>query len=692
MSTKSDSSSVPPEIMAEIRSQFLLECDEHLAEFESGLLQLQAGSTDWEIVNAIFRAAHSIKGGAATFGLDRLVRFAHDIETILAAARAQHVIPDGKALAMLLRAGDVLADFVREARDGTAPDEARIAACSRELAAAAGAAMPDQQDFETLTFQPIPASLGADGTLLLRNWIVHFRPHREFYATANEPLVLLKELQNLGDIKVVLDEGNVPPLAELDPTSAQLRWTITLSTTHTEAEILRAFEFVEDICELRIAPELEEAPAQAPTQAPLLPAPSLAEPAPAKQPTPANAATSSIRVDLEKVDRLINLVSELAIREAALTERVLNAGLAGAHASAIAAAFEDLRHLTRDLQDYVMGIRAQPVKVVFQRMPRLVREVGAHTGKSVQLACHGEETEVDRALIEGLTDAMTHMIRNAIDHGIEKPERRLACGKPAQAQVKLNAAHRGGRVVIEISDDGAGIDRGKVLALAVSRGLIASTDSLAPEEIDNLIFEPGLSTAEKVTDLSGRGVGMDVVRRSVQSLGGRVTVSSTPGAGTQFTLSLPLTLAVMDGMMATVCGQSLVVPLTALLETIQVQESNVRRLGTSGNLLTVHGKHVPMIDLGQFLGYGTKREISASCVALLVEDDAGEKIALLVDDVPEQRQIVIKSVEANYRRVPGIAAATILGNGAVALILDINAITASRKTPSGTETGVRLSA
>lgn len=674
--------------MAEIRSQFLLECDEHLAEFENGLLQLQSGSTDWETVNAIFRAAHSIKGGAATFGLDRLVRFAHDIETILAAARAQRVIPDGKALAMLLRAGDVLADFVREARDGTAPDETRIAACSGELAAASGAAMPDRQDFETLTFQPIPVSLGADCAPLLRNWIVHFRPHREFYATANEPLVLLKELQNLGDIKVVLEEGDIPPLTELDPTSAQLRWTVTLSTTHTEAEILRAFEFVEDICELRIVPELEEAPAQASS----LPAPSLAEPVPGMRPIPANVSTSSIRVDLEKVDRLINLVSELAIREAALTERVLNTGLAGAHASAITAAFDDLRHLTRDLQDYVMGIRAQPVKVVFQRMPRLVREVEAHTGKSVQLACHGEETEVDRALIEGLTDAVTHMIRNAIDHGIEKPERRLACGKPAQAQVKLNAAHRGGRVVIEISDDGAGIDRDKVLALAVSRGLVAATDSLAPEEIDNLIFEPGLSTAEKVTDLSGRGVGMDVVRRSVQSLGGRVTVSSTPGAGTQFTLSLPLTLAVMDGMMATVCGQSLVVPLTALLETIQVQESNVRRLGTSGNLLTVHGKHVPMIDLGQFLGYSTKREMSASCVALLVEDDAGEKIALLVDDVPEQRQIVIKSVEANYRRVPGIAAATILGNGAVALILDINAITASRKTPSGTETGVRLSA
>ncbi|HKQ10378.1 MAG TPA: chemotaxis protein CheA, partial [Rhizomicrobium sp.] len=365
---------------------------------------------------------------------------------------------------------------------------------------------------------------------------------------------------------------------------------------------------------------------------------------------------------------------------------------AGGHASSITAAFDDLRHLTRDLQDYVMGIRAQPVKVVFQRMPRLVREVEERTGKSVHLVFEGDETEIDRALIEGLTDAVTHMVRNAIDHGIEKPERRLAAGKPAQAVVRLSAAHRGGRVVIEISDDGAGIDRDKVRALAVSRGLIASGDSLTPEEIDNLIFEPGLSTADKVTDLSGRGVGMDVVRRSVQALGGRITVTSTPGAGTLFALSLPLTLAVMDGMMATVCGQRLIVPLTALLETIQVRENNVRRLGTATSLLTVHGKQVPMIDLGHMLGYSSKRDLQASCVAMLVEDDSGEKLALLVDDIPEQRQIVIKSIEANYRRVAGIAAATILGNGAVALILDINALTASRKTPQLPDAGVKLRA
>lgn len=690
MSAGEDSNCVPPEVMAEIRAQFLLECDEHLAEFESGLLQLQSGNSDWEIVNAIFRAAHSIKGGAATFGMDRLVKFAHDIESILAAARSQRIVPDEKTLAVLLRAGDVLADFVREARDGSAPDEARIASSVREIALAplfASAAQPESS--EEPVFQPVAAPRDTE---LHQDWVIRFRPHREFYATANEPLVLLRELQAFGESKVILEEGVIPCLQDLDPTSAQLSWKILLNTTRTEADIHSVFEFVEDICDLTIQLQAEvkaDAPVVTLSSAPVATA---AAPQSGIRTVPANVSSSSIRVDLEKVDRLINLVSELVIREATLAERVLNTGLAGAHASSITTAFDDLRHLTRDLQDYVMGIRAQPVKVVFQRMPRLVREVEDRTGKSVHLVFEGDETEIDRALIEGLTDAVTHMVRNAIDHGIEKPERRLAAGKPAQAIVRLSAAHRGGRVVIEISDDGAGIDRDKVRALAVSRGLIASGDSLTPEEIDNLIFEPGLSTADKVTDLSGRGVGMDVVRRSVQALGGRVTVTSTPGAGTLFALSLPLTLAVMDGMMATVCGQRLIVPLTALLETIQVRENNVRRLGTASSLLTVHGKQVPMIDLGHMLGYSPKRDLQASCVAMLVEDDSGEKLALLVDDIPEQRQIVIKSIEANYRRVAGIAAATILGNGAVALILDINAITASRKTPQLPDTGVKLRA
>jgi two-component system chemotaxis sensor kinase CheA len=683
---------LPPDVLASIRLQFLQECEEHLVEFENGLLQLQTGSTDWEIVNAIFRAAHSIKGGAATFGMDRLVEFAHSLESTLATFRSRHSFPEPKLLTVLLRAVDVLADLVREVRDGDTLDQECVRSVSQDLATALQSSSPDggaeSDDLVELGFTPTPVSFESLDAEIRDRWIVEFRPHNALYATANEPLVLLRELHSLGDIEVDLDDSAVPSLSDLDPAEPLLAWTVSLSTSHDEAEIRQVFEFVDGLCDLTIRKEATESIQPAPEER----ASTLSEPKPIVRKDSAPALAPTIRVDLEKVDRLINLVSELVISEATLAERVLNADMTSAHTSGIAAAFDNLRHLTRDLQEYVMGVRAQPAKILFQRMPRLVREIEAQTGKSVRLVVHGEETEVDRALIEGLTDALTHMVRNAIDHGIEHPERRLKAGKPAQGVVRLNAAHRAGRVVIEVSDDGQGICRDKVRALAIQRGMISSADVLSDGEIDNLIFEPGLSTVDKVTDLSGRGVGMDVVRRSVQALGGRITVTSTPGVGTVLTLSLPLTLAVMDGMIASVFGQRLVIPLTTLLETIQVKESNIHRLGTAAILLTVHGRRVPLVDLGNLLGYGPSRDQQSSGVALLVEDDTGEQIALLVDDIPEQRQVVIKSLETNHCRVAGIAAATILGNGTVALILDVNSIVASRKVRPTPEMGLAVHA
>ena len=692
MSADQEPGTIPPDVLASIRQQFLQECEEHLVEFENGLLQLQSGSTDWEIVNAIFRAAHSIKGGAATFGMDKLVEFAHSLESALATFRSSRSFPEPKLLTVLLRAVDVLADLVREARDGDPLDQACVLSVSQDLASALQSPPPDggsePDGLTKLEFTPAPVSFESLDAELRTRWVVEFRPHNTLFATANEPLVLLRELHSLGDIEVNLDDSAVPPLSDLDPAVPQLAWTILLSTSHDEAEIRQVFEFVDGLCDLTIRMDARKSTRLSSETG----ASALSEPKQIVRKDSAPALAPTIRVDLDKVDRLINLVSELVISEATLAERVLNADMTGAHTSGISAAFDNLRHLTRDLQEYVMGVRAQPAKILFQRMPRLVREIEAQTGKSVHLVVQGEETEVDRALIEGLTDALTHMVRNAIDHGIEHPERRLKAGKPAQGIVRLSAAHRSGRVIIEVSDDGKGICRDKVRALASERGLISSADVLSDEEIDNLIFEPGLSTVDKVTDLSGRGVGMDVVRRSVQALGGRITVTSTPGTGTVLTLSLPLTLAVMDGMIASVFGQRLVIPLTTLLETIQVKESNIHRLGTSAILLTVHERRVPLVDLGVLLGFGPSRDLQSLGVALLVEDDTGEQVALLVDDIPEQRQVVIKSLETNHRRVDGIAAATILGNGMVALILDVNSIVASRKVRPAPETRLAVHA
>ena len=381
---------------------------------------------------------------------------------------------------------------------------------------------------------------------------------------------------------------------------------------------------------------------------------------------------------------MINLVGELVINQAMLTQRMLEAGLA--RASGVATGLDELEQLTREIQDSVMAIRAQPVKSVFQRMPRLVREVAVMTGKSVRLTTAGENTEVDKTVIERLADPLTHMIRNAIDHGLETPELRAAAGKPEEGLVHLSALHRSGRIVIEVADDGAGIDRPRVKAIAAEKGLIAAEAPLSDEEIGNLIFLPGFSTASTVSDISGRGVGMDVVRRSIQALGGRISIRSKPRQGSTFTMSLPLTLAVLDGMVVTVAGETLVVPLTAIIETLQPKADAVHGFGGNSRVIAIRDQFIPLIDVGHELDYRSGFADPCKSVALLVESEGHVRSALLVDAILGQRQVVIKSLETNYQHVPGIAAATILGDGRVALILDVDAVVAgSRVAATGFE-------
>jgi two-component system, chemotaxis family, sensor kinase CheA len=451
----------------------------------------------------------------------------------------------------------------------------------------------------------------------------------------------------------------------LNPEEAYLQWNISLRSSASEDAIRRVFEFVEGHCEFDISNS--EAPQH--VSSPVAVAPKA---------TATARAAETIRVDLERIDRLINLAGELVINQSMLAQRLSGIG------STVELPLDELNHLTRELQDSVMAIRAQPVKVVFQRLTRLVREVEAVTGKEVDFITEGEATEVDRTVIERLMDPLTHMIRNAIDHGIETPEERIAAGKPARGVVRLSAAHRGGRVVIEAKDDGRGINRERVRAVAVSRGLVSADALLSEDEIDNLIFLPGFSTAQKVSELSGRGVGMDVVRRGVEALGGRISISSTPGTGSSFVLSLPLTLAILDGMLVSVSGHSLVIPLTALLEAVQPEPGQIRPVGAHATLMSIRGQYVPVIDLGAALGYRAA-SLDSKSIVLIVEDDAGRRAALLVDDILGQRQVVIKSVQANYRAIDGIAAATILGDGQVALIVDVNSILHAHSRPAQPE-------
>jgi two-component system chemotaxis sensor kinase CheA len=383
--------------------------------------------------------------------------------------------------------------------------------------------------------------------------------------------------------------------------------------------------------------------------------------------TPPPAQT--IRVDLDKLDRLVNLVGELVITQSMLAQRLSEADLGGTEE------LSDLEHLTRELQESTMAIRAQPMKTVFSRVPRIIRELEGETGKRVRLEVDGEMTEVDKTVVERIGEPLTHLIRNAVDHGLESTEERIAAGKSAEGVVRLSAAHQSGRIVITVSDDGKGIDRTRVRAKAIERGIVAADATLSDEEIDNLIFAPGFSTAATITNVSGRGVGMDVVRKNIQALGGRIGISSREGHGSSFSLSLPLTLAVLDGMIVTVGEQTFVIPLSHIVESLRPDTETLNRFGPCGSLLDVRGAYVPVLPIADHLGIADGERDPTRAVLIVVDGDQGQA-ALLVDTIQDQRQVVVKSLEGNYQAIDGIAGATILGNGRVALIVDVDRLTA----------------
>jgi two-component system chemotaxis sensor kinase CheA len=718
-----------------IKATFFQECDELIADLESKLMLLEQGRTDLETINAVFRAVHSVKGGAGAFGLDDLVRFAHVFETLMDELRAGRKPCDPLTIKTLLRASDVLADHIQAAQGLTPPvDEARSAAlvAELELLTHGGEAPPPvDEEEDDFGFTPMAFDMALDEPLAPANepaagWRVVFKPHGKMYGSANETSLLLRELARLGRTTVSLDETDVPLLDVLAVDEGCLTWTVDLHAPVAEAAVREVFDFVEADCDLTVTPlggavEAEafafegEAPAVVPASdeldiaallakaqgeasvaipeptpiaEPVMPAPAVVStpsPAPVQaapvQAAPVQAAAPApvtIRVDLDRVDRLINAVGELVIQQAMLSQRVLESGLA--RSSGVALGLEDLELLTREIQDSVMAIRAQPVKSVFQRMPRLVREVADMVSKQVRLVTTGEDTEVDKTVVERLAEPITHMLRNAIDHGLETPEERIAAGKPAEGTVRLAALHRSGRIVIEIADDGRGINRERVRKIAVDKGLIAPDAVLTDDQVDNLIFLPGFSTAAVVSDISGRGVGMDVVKRSIQALGGRISISSVPGKGSTFTLSLPLTLAVLDGMVTTAADQTLIAPLPAIVESLTPQPADIHYVGGLDPVIRFREAFVPLVDVALAMGFSDTPIDPTQGIAVIVETESGQRAALLLDAIQGQRQVVIKSLESNYQQVEGVAAATILGDGRVALILDVDALVAIRRT------------
>jgi two-component system, chemotaxis family, sensor kinase CheA len=641
--------------IAQFHKVFFEESLEGLDAMETALLALDEGG-DAELVHSIFRAAHSIKGGAATFGFPEMAAFTHEAESLLDQVREGRRAIDKVIVELMLRAVDCLRGMFDRAQSGQPLADAQSEALKQELAAAVGHSVP------------VAASKATAKSAASSGWVIQFRPHKSMLAGGNEPLRLLRELAALGQLNVEAQYDRLPAWHALDPSECHLGWRIELTGSATREAIASVFEWVEDECDLSIEP-LAAVAAPAPVvEAVTAPVVASAPSGNARSAAASSNDSGSVRVAIDKIDGLIDLVGELVITQAMLDQfreefdpsrlALLQQGLA------------QLARHTRSLQESVMGIRMLPIGSVFNRFPRLVRDLSQKLGKQVKLEMVGEHTELDKTVLEKIGDPLVHLVRNAIDHGLEIPEKRRASGKGDIGTLRLEAFHRGGSIVVEIVDDGAGLNREAIVAKALQKGLIKSGDNITDEEVGELIFQPGFSTAAVTTDLSGRGVGMDVVRRNVVDLGGTVAIKSRPGAGTTFTITLPLTLAIIDGLTTAVGEECYIVPLVSIVESIQLPADAVRTVTGGGELFRFRGEYLPIIRLHEQFGCANARQNIEEGLVIVVESD-GTQVGLFIDELIGQQQAVVKSLEANYRRVDGISGATILADGSVALITDV---------------------
>jgi two-component system chemotaxis sensor kinase CheA len=544
-----------------------------------------------------------------------------------------------------------------------------------------------------------------------KRWEITFRPYPELFARGNDPLRMMRELSELGQLESTVDVSALPSFTALEPQSCYLAWNLVLTAEVAESDIRQVFEWAEGDCDLQIklpgappaAVAIEAAPAHpaeatpaavtatavapaATTHAPAAAANPAAATAPAQAPAPAAppkleavakpdapiekvADSGSIRVSVEKIDELMNTVGELVITQAMLSQ--LGSKLEGPTAEKLRGGLAQLERNMRELQESVMRVRMLPINVVFSRFPRMVRDLAQRLGKQIELKLTGEQTELDKTVLEKIGDPLVHLVRNSIDHGIESPDKRTAAGKSPSGTVHLDACHRGGNIAVEVSDDGGGLDKSRILAKAKDRGLVGQNDVLTDEQIYELIFLPGFSTAEKTTDVSGRGVGMDVVRRNIKELGGKIELRSELGKGSKTIITLPLTLAIVDGQSVSVGGETYIVPLISIVESMQLKAENVSRLSGRGEVFSFRGHYLPIVRLYELFGVEPHTKVLDEGLIVVAEGEGHQRIGLFVDDLLGQQQVVIKSLEANYGHVEGVSGATILGDGSVALILDI---------------------
>lgn len=651
---------------------FFDEADELLADMEQHLLDLVPEAPDSEQLNAIFRAAHSIKGGAGTFGFTILQETTHLMENLLDDARRGEMQLNTDIINLFLETKDIMQEQLDAYKSSAEPDAASfeyICNALRQLAleakgeAAAPAVSPANLSVVDAVATPEAAPAAAAGKLR----VVLSRLKESEVNLLEEELGNLATLSNVvkgkDSLAATLDDG-----IGQDDIVAVLCFVIEADQIAFETESAPASVQAEDVAavEPAAAPAVV-APAPALKAVPKEPA---AAPGRGEKPAARASESTSIRVAVEKVDQLINLVGELVITQSMLAQRS-NELDPVTHGDLITS-MGQLQRNARDLQESVMSIRMMPMEYVFSRFPRLVRDLASKLNKQIELTLMGSSTELDKSLIERIIDPLTHLVRNSLDHGIELPENRVAAGKSPVGNLILSAEHQGGNICIEVTDDGAGLNRERILAKAISQGMAVS-ENMTDEEVGMLIFAPGFSTAEQVTDVSGRGVGMDVVKRNIQEMGGHVEIKSKQGSGTTIRILLPLTLAILDGMSVKVADEVFILPLNAVMESLQPREEDLHPLAGGERVLEVRGEYLPLVELWKvFEVDGAKTEATQGIVVIL--QSAGRRYALLVDQLIGQHQVVVKNLESNYRKVPGISAATILGDGSVALIVDVSAL------------------
>ena len=653
---------------------FFEEAAEHLSNMEKLLLGLDVANPSMDDLNAIFRAAHSIKGGAGTFGFTDMIDVTHVLETLLDKLRKQEMALTNEMVNAFLEAGDAIAMQLAGHRDGSEVDQELVKSARANLERLSSSHSAPQSAEQAA---PQPATKSKSKKSAKAPVVAPVEEAYGFFdAERSEPADLgygFFDDEPAADKQVAVVADSQEGYGFFEETPVQ----------KTERENNRGYGFLQEPNpDSKPATDTASTATQNGSTGQTSPALLAGQAHPTRRaadrtPPPAGA-DSSIRVSIEKVDQLINLVGELVITQAMLTQSASQ--LDPMVVERLQSGLSQLERNTRDIQESVMAVRMLPISFVFSRFPRVVRDMATKLNKQIELKTLGEGTELDKGLIEKIADPLTHLIRNSLDHGIEMPEKRIAAGKSATGTITLNAFHQGGNIVIEVADDGGGLNRNKILSKARERGMNVS-DDMPDSAVWMLIYEAGFSTADVVTDVSGRGVGMDVVKRNIAELGGRVEIDSAEGYGTRTTIRLPLTLAILDGLSVSVGGQTFIAPLGSIVESLQVLPDDLKSVSGEGHLLRVRGEYLPLLALHEIFNIQNAVTDFTKGIVVIIETE-GKKTALMVDELLGQHQVVIKSLESNFRKVPGISGATIMGDGKVALILDVAALAALHATHS----------